>query len=204
MKIVCIGRNYRDHAAEMGSAVPEEPVFFLKPSTACHWPGKPLMLPKHLGLIHHELELICLIDGYGLDIPEAMAPGFIASYSLGLDLTARTIQEELKKKGLPWEKAKAFDGSAVIGEGELPMAASTDLQDLVIELRRNGQVVQRGHTGDMLFGVARLISHVSRFISWEPGDLLFTGTPAGVGPVEPGDHLEGFLNGDRLLDLRVG
>lgn len=203
MKVVCIGRNYRDHATELGNAVPDEPVFFLKPSTACIRSGQPLALPTHLGPIHHELELVCLIDGHGRDVPEKMAAGLIAGYTLGLDLTARTIQEELKKKGLPWEKAKAFDGSAVIGLGERPMTASTDLQDLTIELRRNGSVVQRGHTGDMLFPVARLIAHVSRYISWEPGDLLFTGTPAGVGPIERGDHLEGYLDGDRLLDLRV-
>lgn len=204
MKIICIGRNYREHAVEMGSAVPDEPVFFSKPSTACHWPGQPFKLPRHLGRIDHEIELICLIDGYGRDIPEAMAPGFIASFTLGLDLTARTIQDELKKKGLPWEKAKAFDNSAVLGDVELPMAASTDLQRFAIELRKNGNTVQKGSTADMLFTVPKLIAHVSRYISWEPGDLLFTGTPAGVGPVEVGDHLEGYLNGDRLLDLHVG
>ena len=203
MKIVCIGRNYRDHAKEMGSAVPDEPVFFLKPATACVYPGKPVKLPPHLGEIHYELELVVAIDGYGSNIPEAMAPGFIAFYTLGLDLTARTIQEELKKKGLPWEKAKAFDGSAVIGDVDLPMTASTDLQRMTIELRRNGQTVQKGFTGDMIFPVAHLISYVSRYISWEPGDLLYTGTPAGVGPLASGDRLEGFLEGDRLLNVPV-
>ena len=203
MKIVCIGRNYREHAAEMGSAVPDEPVFFLKPATACVFPGKPIRLPAHLGEIHHEVELVVAIDGYGSNIPEPMAPGFIAFYTLGLDLTARTIQEELKKKGLPWEKAKAFDGSAVLGDVDLPMTASTDLQRFVIELRRNDKVVQRGSTADMIFPVARLISYVSKYISWEPGDLLFTGTPAGVGPISSGDRLEGYLNGDRLLNVQV-
>lgn len=203
MKIICIGRNYREHAAEMGSPVPDEPVFFLKPATACVYPGKPLKLPRHLGQIDHEIELVVAIDGYGRDIPASMAPGFIASYSLGLDLTARTVQEELKKKGLPWEKAKAFDGSAVLGDVELPMAAGTDLQRFDIELRRNGTVVQRGSTHNMIFPVAALIAHVSRYISFEAGDLLFTGTPAGVGPIAPGDHLEGYLNGDRLLNVQV-
>lgn len=203
MKIVCIGRNYRAHTREMGHAVPSEPVFFLKPSTAMVFPGKPLVLPAHLGRIDHEVELVVMIDGHGRDIPVSMAPGFISSYTLGLDLTARDVQEELKSKGLPWEKAKAFDGSAVMGEVDLPMAASTDLQGFTIQLRRNGRVVQQGFTGDMLFPVARLIAEVSKYISWEPGDLLFTGTPAGVGPIAPGDRLEGYLNGDRLLNVTV-
>lgn len=203
MKIVCIGRNYVDHAKELGNAPPDEPVFFLKPATACVFPGRPVKLPTHLGDIHHELELVVAIDGYGNNIPEAMAPGFIAFYTLGLDLTARTVQDELKQKGLPWEKAKAFDGSAVIGDVDLPMTASTDLQRFTIELRRNGRTMQKGFTGDMVFPVARLIAHVSRYISWEPGDLLFTGTPAGVGPITHGDHLEGFLDGDRLLNVTV-
>ena len=203
MKIICIGRNYRAHIAEMGGLEPAEPVFFIKPSTACLYHGMPLKLAPHLGQIDHELELVVSIDGHGRDIPAAMAPGFIASYTLGLDLTARNIQEDLKRMGLPWEKAKAFDGSAVLGDIELPMAAGTDLQRMAIELRRNGELVQRGSTSDMIFSVADLIAYVSRYVSFEPGDLLFTGTPAGVGPIAPGDHLEGYLNGDRLLNVQV-
>lgn len=203
MKIICIGRNYREHAAELGNAVPSEPVFFLKPTTACLYPGQPIKLKPLLGEIHHEVELVVMVDSYAKDVPESMALGLVASFTLGLDLTARTLQNELKAKGLPWEKAKAFDGSAVLGEVELPMTASTDLQRFSIELKRNGTTVQHGSTADMLFTVAQQIAHVSRYITLEPGDLLFTGTPAGVGPIAAGDVLEGFLNGKRVLNVTV-
>ncbi|HMN06983.1 MAG TPA: fumarylacetoacetate hydrolase family protein [Flavobacteriales bacterium] len=204
MKIVCIGRNYADHAKETGSEVPQEPIFFIKPTTACLYPGQPIKLPALPGVIEHELELVVMIDSYAKDVPASMALGLIASYSLGLDLTARTVQQELKSKGLPWEKAKAWDGSAVLGEVELPMTASTDLQAMGLELRKNGQTVQKDTTAHMLFPVAELISYISRFITWEPGDLLFTGTPAGIGPISEGDVLEGFINGKRLLNVTVG
>ncbi|MCB9169221.1 MAG: fumarylacetoacetate hydrolase family protein [Flavobacteriales bacterium] len=202
MKIFCIGRNYADHAHELGNIVPEEPVLFLKPFTAVALTDKPLHLPEHLGPIHHELELVVSFDTYAKDIPEAMAPGMIASITLGLDLTARAVQEELKRKGLPWEKAKAFDGSAVIGDVHLPMTSATDLQAFRLRLLRNGDPVQEGRTADMIHPVTKLVHHVSRYITIEPGDLLFTGTPAGVGPIERGDVLEGFLDDKRLLHAR--
>ncbi|MBP7513072.1 MAG: fumarylacetoacetate hydrolase family protein [Flavobacteriales bacterium] len=203
MKIICIGRNYRDHAAELGNAVPAEPVFFLKPTTACLYPGQLIRLKPHLGEIHHEVELVVMIDSYASNVPSSMALGLVASFTLGLDLTARAVQEELKSKGLPWEKAKAFDGSAVLGEVELPMTAGTDLQGFEIMLKRNGTVVQQGRTRDMLFSVADIIAYVSRYITLEPGDLIFTGTPAGVGPIAHGDLLEGFLNGNCVLRVSV-
>jgi len=203
MKIICIGRNYRDHAAELGNDAPEEPIIFLKPTTACLYPGQPIKLKPFLGDIHHEVELVVMVDSYAKDVPERMALGLVASFTLGLDLTARTLQNELKAKGLPWEKAKAFDGSAVLGEVELPMTAGTDLQRLSIELKKNGALVQQGRTSDMLFTVAQQIAYVSRFITLEPGDLFFTGTPAGVGPIAEGDVLEGFLNGQRVLNVTV-
>ncbi|MBK8612239.1 MAG: fumarylacetoacetate hydrolase family protein [Flavobacteriales bacterium] len=203
MKIICIGRNYRDHAAELGNDAPEEPIIFLKPTTACLYPGQPIKLKPFLGDIHHEVELVVMVDSYAKDVPERMALGLVASFTLGLDLTARTLQNELKAKGLPWEKSKAFDGSAVLGEVELPMTASTDLQRLSIELKKNGALVQQGRTSDMLFTVAQQIAYVSRFITLEPGDLFFTGTPAGVGPIAEGDVLEGFLNGQRVLNVTV-
>ncbi len=203
MKIICIGRNYSEHAKELGNDVPQEPVFFLKPTSACLYPGQVIRMNPLLGAIHHEVELVVMIDSYAKDVPESMALGLVASYTLGLDLTARDIQQELKAKGLPWEKAKAFDGSAVLGEVELPMTAATDLQHLSIELKRNGQTVQKGGTSQMLFTVAQLISHVSHYLTLEPGDLLFTGTPAGVGPITHGDLLEGFLNGHRVLRVNV-
>ncbi|MBL0044118.1 MAG: fumarylacetoacetate hydrolase family protein [Flavobacteriales bacterium] len=203
MKIICIGRNYRDHAKELGNAIPDEPVFFLKPTTACLYPGQLIRLKPQLGEIHHELELVVMVDSYASNVPKAMALGLIASFTLGLDLTARDVQNELKAKGLPWEKAKAFDGSAVLGEVELPMTAGTNLQGFDIQLKRNGAVVQHGNTSEMLFSVADIISHVSNYITLEPGDLIFTGTPAGVGPITHGDLLEGFLNGNCVLRANV-
>ena len=199
MKVIWIGRNYRAHAEELGNAAPKEPVFFLKPNTACLYPGQLIRLNPLLGTIHHEVELVVMIDSYAKNVPVNMALGLVASFTLGLDLTARDVQEELKAKSLPWEKAKAFDGSAVLGEVELPMTAGTDLQNMDIQLKRNGQLVQKGHTRDMLFTVAELIAHVSRYMTLEPGDLLFTGTPAGVRPITHGDLLEGYLNGNRVL-----
>lgn len=204
MKIICIGRNYADHAKEVGSAPPIEPIFFMKPTTACLYPGQPIKLPAIAGEIEYELELVVMIDSYAKDVPVGMALGLVASYTLGLDLTARTLQNELKAKGLPWEKAKAWDGSAVLGEVELPMTASTDLQAQGMELKKNGHTVQRDTTANMIFPVQELIAYVSRFITLEPGDLLFTGTPAGIGPIAEGDVLEGFLNGKRLLNATVG
>lgn len=203
MKIICIGRNYGEHAKELGNAVPEEPVFFLKPTTACLYPGQLIRLKPHLGVIHHELELVVMVDSYASNVPLAMAMGLVASYTLGLDLTARDLQNELKAKGLPWEKAKAFDGSAVLGGVEMPMTAGTDLQRQEIMLKRNGQVVQQGSTREMIFSVAEIIVHVSKYITLEPGDLIFTGTPAGVGPIASGDLLEGFLNGNCVLSVQV-
>lgn len=203
MKVICIGRNYADHAKELGTEPPAEPIFFLKPTTACLYPGQPVKLPDIAGEIEHELELVVMIDSYAKDVPVNMALGLVASFTVGLDLTARTLQNELKAKGLPWEKAKAWDGSAVLGEVELPMTASTDLQALSLELKKNGNTVQKGTTAHMIFTVAELIAYVSRFITLEPGDLLFTGTPAGIGPIAPGDVLEGFLNGKKMLSATV-
>lgn len=203
MKIICIGRNYREHATELGNAVPSEPVFFLKPTTACLYPGQLIRLKPHMGAIHHEVELVVMVDSHASNVPESMALGLVASFTLGLDLTARDIQQDLKSKGLPWEKAKAFDGSAVLGEVELPMTAGTNLQNFALELRRNGTTVQQGTTRDMLFPVAAIIAHVSRYITLEPGDLIFTGTPAGVGPIAPGDLLEGYLDGNCVLRVNV-
>lgn len=203
MKVICIGRNYVDHAKEMGTPTPEEPIFFLKPTTACLYPGQDIKLPNIPGEIEHEIELVVMIDSYAKDVPVTMALGMVASFTLGLDLTARTLQNQLKAKGLPWEKAKAWDGSAVLGEVELPMTVSTDLQSFAIELKKNGLTVQKASTADMIFPVAELISYVSRYITLEPGDLLFTGTPAGIGPIVAGDVLEGFINGKRVLNATV-
>jgi acylpyruvate hydrolase len=204
MKVICIGRNYADHAKELGNDVPSEPMFFLKPSTACLFAGQPIRMPSIPGEIAYELELVVAIDGYATNVPASMALGMVSHYTLGLDLTARTLQNELKANGHPWEKAKAWDGSAVLGDVELPLTSTTDLQAMAIELKKNGETVQKDSTANMLFKVQDLIAHVSRYITLEPGDLLFTGTPAGVGPIAEGDVLEGFLNGKRLLHATVG
>ncbi len=196
MKIVCIGRNYGDHARELGNDVPDEPVIFLKPTTALIAKEGPIHLPAFSNDIHHELELVYRI---------AHRNGRAAAeqVTIGLDLTARDVQQELKSKGLPWEKAKAFDGSAYVADTFLDLASFPAGQHLEFMLKKNGQVVQSGHSGQMLFGVDTLIAHVERYMRLDNGDLLFTGTPAGVGPLKHGDHLEGFLTGELCFELTV-
>lgn len=201
MKIVCIGRNYRAHAEELGNAVPEEPVFFLKPETAILDRDAPFKIPEWSNNIHYELELIFQIKRSWSGQPVKKLSHVVDRYNIGLDLTARDVQDELKRKGLPWEKAKAFDGSAVIGEWfiELPK----DLSSINFKLEKNGTIVQQANAADMIFSPAALIEHVSRFITLEPGDLLLTGTPAGVGRLERGDRLVGWLDGYDKLKLNV-
>ena len=201
MKIVCIGRNYRAHAKELGNAVPEEPVFFLKPETAILDRDTPFKIPDWSNNIQYELELIFQIKQTWSGQPVKKLSHVVDRYNIGLDLTARDVQDELKKKGLPWEKAKAFDGSAVIGDWfiELPK----DLSSIHFKLEKNGNTVQEATAAEMIFSPAALIEHVSRFITLEEDDLLFTGTPAGVGPLEKGDHLVGWLDGYDQLKLQV-
>ncbi|MBK9174863.1 MAG: fumarylacetoacetate hydrolase family protein [Flavobacteriales bacterium] len=195
MKIICIGRNYGAHAKELGNAIPEEPVIFLKPESALIPQGGPIRLPSFSKEIHHEIELVYRFERIG-----GMAE--VNGVTIGLDLTARDVQQELKEKGLPWEKAKAFDGSAYVAEPFLGGAALTQRYQ-TFSLLRNGLVVQEGHNGQMIFNVETLITHVERYMRIETGDLLFTGTPAGVGPIAPGDRLEGILLDERKFDLRV-
>ena len=203
MKIICIGRNYGAHARELGNAVPEEPVFFLKPSTALLLPGSPIRLPAFSTDVQHELEVVFRVAQGGSAIPEAQALSHLDAYTLGLDLTARDVQNEQKAKGLPWEKAKAWDGSAPISDQWVALDAATDLSDIRFELERNGTTVQQGNTADMLFPVSRLVAYVSKFITFEPGDLLFTGTPEGVGPITSGDVLTGRMDGRPMLSFDV-
>lgn len=196
MRLICIGRNYGEHARELGNALPEEPVFFLKPPSALIPAAGPIRLPGFSADIHHEIELVYRIG-------RAQGRTVAEQATIGLDLTARDVQQELKRKGLPWEKAKAFDGSAYVAEAHTAMGSFPAGHPIEFMLKKNGHVVQRGHSGQMLFGVPALIAHVERYMRLEPGDLLFTGTPAGTSPIAPGDRLEGFLNGERLFDLRV-
>jgi 2-keto-4-pentenoate hydratase/2-oxohepta-3-ene-1,7-dioic acid hydratase in catechol pathway len=196
MKIVCIGRNYREHAAELGNTIPDEPVVFLKPPSSMIPVDGPIQLPSFSNDIHHEIELV-------YQIAHRNGRAVAVRVTLGLDLTARDVQQELKSKGLPWEKAKAFDGSVYVAGVFLDLASFPPGHHFEFMLKRNGQVAQSGHSGEMIFDVATLISHVERYMALDNGDLLFTGTPAGVGRLESGDRLEGYLMGELLFDLEV-
>jgi len=204
MKIVCIGRNYADHAAELGNSVPSEPLFFFKPESAILHKDHPFAIPEWTEDCHFEIELVVRMDRAAKWIDEAHVARCYTQVGLGIDFTARDIQKELKAAGKPWEKAKAFDGSAVLSREWLPLEGlGGDIQNIRFSLERNGEWVQQGHTADMLFSVDALIAHVSKYSTWKTGDLLFTGTPAGVGRVQPGDRLEGFLGGRSMFKLDV-
>ncbi|MGB1383640.1 MAG: fumarylacetoacetate hydrolase family protein [Flavobacteriales bacterium] len=203
MKIICIGRNYADHAKELGNQVPEQPVVFLKPQSAILSHKHPFYIPEWTQEVHHELELVVKVDRLGKTISEEHAPRYYSEVALGLDFTARDIQAQLKAKGHPWERAKAFDGSAVVGRFMSLAALGKPVQDLHFSLRNHDDVVQQGHTEDMLFSVNRLISEVSQFMTLKVGDLIFTGTPAGVGAIKSGDRLVGNLEGHDLFAVNI-
>lgn len=199
MKIICIGRNYAEHAAELGNSLPNEPLFFLKPDSAVLAHRHPFYIPDWTNDVHYEVELLVRISKLGKAIAPEFADRYYDAISLGIDFTARDIQAEVKSKGQPWEKAKAFDGSAVIGRQWIPLEQlNGGLQGQAFHLNRNGDVVQQGQAKDMIFDVNQIIAHVSRFMTLKLGDVIFTGTPSGVGPVQVGDVLEGFL-GDRSM-----
>lgn len=202
MKIICIGRNYSDHAKEMNAPLPSKPVFFMKPDTALLPKRNPFYYPDFTKDLHHELELVVRICKLGKNISEKYAHEYYDEVGLGIDFTARDLQQECKEKGLPWEIAKAFEHSAPLGEVFIPIQ-QIDLPNASFELKKNGETVQVGHVKDMIFSIDQLIAYVSQFMTLKIGDLLFTGTPAGVGPVQIGDQLEGFLNGEKLLDLKI-
>lgn len=202
MKIICIGRNYADHAKELNNEVPAKPVIFMKPKSALLLPGKPFYYPEFTDNIHYECELVVKICKNGKYIREKFAHKYYDAVSLGIDFTARDLQEELKSKGLPWELAKAFDGSAAVGEF-IPITPDTNLNDLQFELRKNGERVQAGDTKNMIYTVNEIIEFVSQYISVNIGDLIFTGTPAGVGPITVYDKLDGYLGGEHLLHVDI-
>ncbi len=201
-KIICIGRNYALHAREMGSEAPETPILFLKPSSALVGSGGRIVLPPQSQDVHHEVELVVVIGRGGKNIPVAQAREHIDGYAVGLDMTARDVQAEAKKKGLPWTVAKGFDTFAPLGEFALASAVA-DVQDLEVSLRVNGEVRQQGRTADMLFSVADLVAYCSTIFTLLPGDLIYTGTPEGVGPVQTGDTLEAAITGLPALSVRV-
>ncbi len=200
MKIFCIGRNYALHAQELNNEIPEKPLVFMKPPTALLKGDKPFYYPEFSKNIHFEGELVVRICKNGKHIQEKFAKNYYDQVTLGLDLTARDLQNELKSKGHPWEIAKGFDGSAVIGSF-VPLAG--DLSDISFTIRKNNEIVQNGYCQDMLFSIDYLIHYISQFFMLQTGDLIYTGTPAGVGPIEIGDVFEGFLQEKRLFRTQI-
>lgn len=202
MKIICIGRNYIDHARELNNDVPENPVFFMKPDSALVIRNRPFFYPEFSKDVHHELELVIRIQRLGRSIPENFAYRYYSELALGVDFTARDLQSEMKKKGLPWEIAKGFDYSAPVSEF-LPLSDYEDISDINFHLDLNGKTVQKGNSRDMIFTFDQIISYVSRFMTLKTGDLIFTGTPAGVGPVKINDRIECFLGEKKMMDFFV-
>ncbi|WP_367768372.1 fumarylacetoacetate hydrolase family protein [Flavobacterium sp. WC2421] len=202
MKIICIGRNYVDHIEELQNERPAEPVVFMKPDSAILLKQHPFVIPEFSEDIHHEIEIIVKINKVGKYIESKFAHKYYDEISVGIDFTARDLQQSLKAKGLPWEKAKAFDGSAVIGDF-LPKEQFSSLENITFELTNNDKSVQIGDSSLMLWNIDELISHVSQYFTLKIGDIIFTGTPAGVAAVKPDDVLEGFLEGHKLFRIQV-
>ncbi len=202
MKIICIGRNYSDHAKEMQAEVPAEPVFFLKPDTALLKDGQDFYYPDFTQDVHYECELVVRIDKVGKNISEKFAHKYYSQIGLGLDFTARDLQQKCKEKGLPWEIGKAFDQSAALGNIFLDKE-TLPMESLSFELRKNGDLVQSGNSSDMIFNIDIIIAYVSQYITLKTGDLIYTGTPAGVGPIAIDDLLEGFIEGEKIFSFSV-
>lgn len=202
MKIICIGMNYRRHILEMGRAFPLEPVVFMKPDSSLLKKNKPFFLPDFSTDIHYEMEVVVKISKLGKSISPKFAPRYYDEITAGIDITARDIQTRLSKSMLPWEISKGFDGSAPIGEFS-PLSSAGDINNLDFSLEINGKIVQQGNTSDMIFGVDELISYISRYFTLKTGDLIFTGTPSGVGPLKRNDHLVARIGEKTLLDFVV-
>ncbi len=202
MKIICIGRNYLKHARELEHDVPTEPVFFMKPDSCLLLDNKHFYLPSFSNDVQYEVELVIKINRLGKTIEARYAHRYYDEIGLGVDFTARDIQRELIAKGLPWEKSKAFDSAAVLG-GFLPKEKLGDLGKIEFSLKKNGELVQSGNSADMIFAVDTIIEYVSQFITLKIGDLIYTGTPAGVGPVKISDRLEGFIGDQKMFDFLV-
>ena len=202
MKIICIGRNYTDHIEELANERPEDPVVFLKPDTSLVLKNQPFFIPPFSDDVHYEVEVLVRINRIGKHIQQKFSHKYYDEIGLGIDFTARDLQAKLKGKGLPWEKAKAFDGAAVVGDwvnkSELP-----HIDELQFEMTKNGTVVQQSSSALMLWKVDELIAYVSQFFTLKIGDIIFTGTPAGVGPVVENDVLEGSLEGHQLFSIKV-
>ena len=202
MKLICAGRNYAEHIEELQNSRPESPVLFIKPDSAILPREQDFYIPEFSESIHYEVELLVKIVKVGKHISEAFAPRYYNEVSLGIDFTARDLQDKLKAKGLPWEKAKGFDGAAVIGKW-VSKDQFADLGNLNFTLEKNGEVVQQGNTAHMLWNTDQLIAYASTFFTLKKGDILFTGTPAGVGKVASNDYLSGKLEGQTMFSLNV-
>ena len=202
MKIICIGRNYADHIAELENERPKDPVVFIKPDTTIGQSNTPFYIPDFSNEVHHEIELVIRINRIGKHIQEKFAHKYYDQISVGIDFTARDLQAQLKAKGLPWEKAKSFDGASVLGDW-VSKDQFEDLQNLNFRLDKNGAPIQRGNSKFMLYTIDQLIAYVSTFFTLKIGDVIFTGTPAGVGAVAEDDLLEGYLEGQLLLRQKV-
>jgi len=194
--------NYSRHARELGNPIPEKPVYFMKPDSALVIRNRPFFYPDFSSDVHHEIEIVLKINRLGKSVSKQFAGRYFSEIALGVDFTARDIQAECRKKGLPWEISKGFDYSAPVSRF-VPVNESGDIHNLDFRLDVNGNTVQAGNTGDMIFTFEEIIAYVSKFMTLKTGDLIFTGTPEGVGPVKPGDQLEGYLGERKLLDFPV-
>ena len=201
MKIICIGRNYAEHALELKNEIPENPVIFMKPDSAMMRKGEPFFYPEFSENIHYEVELVFKINKIGKHINSKFANKYFNEFTLGIDFTARDIQDKLKSKGLPWEIAKAFDQSAAIGS--FLHVKDYDLKKIEFNLIKNGEVVQKGNSGNMIFSIEKIIDYTSKYFTIKIGDLIFTGTPEGVGKINIGDHFEGYIFDKKVLDVKI-
>jgi 2-keto-4-pentenoate hydratase/2-oxohepta-3-ene-1,7-dioic acid hydratase in catechol pathway len=202
MKIFCIGRNYADHAKELGNAVPEEPVIFMKPKTALMQSNAPFYYPEFSNELHYEAEVVLRVCKNGKYVTEDTADEYYDAFTIGIDFTARDLQAELKKKGLPWEKAKAWDNSAVIGKW-VPFTPELRAQPILFSLQKNRETVQNGTTEDMIFSFNEIVANISQYFSINIGDLIYTGTPAGVGECVTDDLLEGFYGKEKMFAIDI-
>ena len=202
MKIVCVGRNYAKHAAELKNAIPTEPVLFIKPDSSILQKRNAFYIPNFSNDVHYEVELVVRIQKLGKHIQSRFAKKYYNEIGLGIDFTARDVQEKCKKEGLPWEKAKAFDGSCVVGNF-IKVDSLKDQKSIQFHLDKNGETVQKGSSTEMLFGIDELIAYISQYFTLKIGDLIFTGTPAGVGPVRTGDVLVGYLEEKQNFKVNI-
>jgi len=202
MKIICIGRNYSEHARELNNPIPAKPIFFMKPDSSLLLGNKPFFLPEFSSEIHHELEIVVKICRLGKHIDEKFAYRYYNEITAGIDFTARDLQNKCKKEGHPWEIAKAFDASAVLGKF-LNLSLIGNINKISFSLKVNDKIVQQGNTADMLYDVDTIISYISKFVTLKIGDIIFTGTPAGVGQVSLNDHLEGFIEEKKVFDFKI-